>query len=93
MQRRPYPFITVSRYVCRPTVRNCPHCDRELSHSVNVAALRFLQFIRYEYLWEDGVAYKRPTKLSAPDYMDKLMNWVQARLDDESVFPHKIGTC
>jgi len=46
---------------------------------------------RYEYLWEDGVTYKRPTKLSAPDYVDKLMNWVQARLDDESVFPHKIG--
>lgn len=21
------------------------------------------------------------------------MNWVQARLDDETVFPHKIGTC
>ena len=47
--------------------------------------------IRYEYLWEDGVTYKRPTKLSAPDYVDTLMNWVQTRLDDESVFPHKIG--
>lgn len=45
----------------------------------------------YEYLWEDGIAYKRPTKLSAPDYVDTLMNWVQARLDDEAVFPHKIG--
>jgi MOB kinase activator 1 len=48
--------------------------------------------VSYEYLWEDGVTYKRPTKLSAPDYVDTLMNWVQARLDDETVFPHKIGT-
>jgi len=46
---------------------------------------------RYEYLWEDGVTYKRPTKLSAPDYVDALMNWVQNLLDDENVFPHKIG--
>lgn len=46
---------------------------------------------RYEYLWEDGVTYKRPTKLSAPDYVDALMNWVQSLLDDETVFPHKIG--
>jgi len=46
---------------------------------------------RYEYLWEDGVTYKRPTKLSAPDYVDALMNWVQTLLDDENAFPHKIG--
>jgi MOB kinase activator 1 len=47
---------------------------------------------RYEYLWEDGATYKRPTKLSAPDYVDALMNWVQGLLDDENIFPHKIGT-
>lgn len=46
---------------------------------------------RYEYLWEDGVTYKRPTKLNAPDYVDALMNWVQGLLDDEKVFPNKIG--
>jgi hypothetical protein len=47
---------------------------------------------RFEYLWEDGVKYKRPTKLAAPDYVDALMNWVQNLIDDESVFPNKIGT-
>ena len=47
--------------------------------------------ISYEYLWEDGSRYKRPTKLPAPDYVDALMNWAQALLDDESVFPHKFG--
>ncbi|KAG8935143.1 Mitotic exit network component [Tulasnella sp. 418] len=46
---------------------------------------------RYEYLWEDGVTYKRPTKLAAPVYIDNLMNWVQNLLDDESTFPSKIG--
>ncbi|KAF7355264.1 Mob1/phocein [Mycena sanguinolenta] len=46
---------------------------------------------RYEYLWEDGVKYKRPTKLAAPDYVDALMNWAQGLLDDEAVFPNKIG--
>lgn len=51
----------------------------------------FLIIGRYEYLWEDGVKYKRPTKLPAPEYVDTLMNWVQSQLDDESIFPNKIG--
>lgn len=46
---------------------------------------------RYEYLWEDGVKYKRPTKLPAPEYVDALMNWAQNILDDENIFPNKIG--
>lgn len=46
---------------------------------------------RYEYLWEDGVKYKRPTKLSAPQYVDTLMNWAQSLLDNETYFPNRIG--
>ncbi|KAG9317526.1 Mob1/phocein [Chiua virens] len=46
---------------------------------------------RYEYLWEDGIKYKKPTKLPAPEYVDALMNWTQNILDDENVFPNKIG--
>ncbi|KAJ3506039.1 hypothetical protein NLJ89_g7095 [Agrocybe chaxingu] len=46
---------------------------------------------RYEYLWEDGVKYRRPTKLPAPEYVDALMNWAQNLLDDEAVFPNRIG--
>jgi len=46
---------------------------------------------RYEYLWEDGVKYKRPTKLSAPEYVDTLMNWAQSLLDSEEYFPNQIG--
>lgn len=46
---------------------------------------------RYEYHWQDGVQYKKPTRLSAPDYVDALMNWVQGMLDDEAIFPSKVG--
>ena len=46
---------------------------------------------RYEYLWEDGAKYKRPTKLSAPEYVDTLMNWTQSLLDNEEYFPNQIG--
>lgn len=48
---------------------------------------------RYEYLWEDGVKYKRPTKLPAPEYVDALMNWAQNQLDDDKIFPNQIGVC
>lgn len=54
---------------------------------------RTLPFHRYEYLWEDGVKYKRPTKLPAPEYVDALMNWAQGLLDNEEIFPNKIGAC
>ncbi|CAI2172817.1 12843_t:CDS:2 [Funneliformis geosporum] len=44
---------------------------------------------QFEYYWSDG--FKKPTKLSAPDYVDHLMEWVQNQLDDEALFPSKIG--
>uniref|UniRef100_A0A0N5AND4 MOB kinase activator-like 2 n=1 Tax=Syphacia muris TaxID=451379 RepID=A0A0N5AND4_9BILA len=42
---------------------------------------------RYEYLWQDGVQFKKPTKLPAPDYICHLMDWIEARINDENVFP------
>ncbi|OJT09045.1 MOB kinase activator-like 1 [Trametes pubescens] len=46
---------------------------------------------RYEYLWEDGVRYKKATKLPAPEYVDALMNWAQGLLDNEDIFPSEMG--
>ena len=54
-------------------------------------ASKLSSYSRYEYLWEDGSRFKRPTKLPAPEYVDALMNWAQGLLDDESVFPNRIG--
>ncbi len=34
---------------------------------------------------------KKPIKCSAPKYIDYLMTWVQEQLDDENIFPSKIG--
>ena len=34
---------------------------------------------------------KKPIKCSAPKYIDFLMTWVQDQLDDETLFPSKIG--
>lgn len=46
---------------------------------------------KYEYHWCDGVTFKKPTKVSAPEYIDYLMTWIQGQLDDETIFPSKIG--
>lgn len=46
---------------------------------------------KYEYHWADGQTVKRPIKCSAPKYIDYLMTWVQDQLDDEALFPSKIG--
>ena len=46
---------------------------------------------KYEYHWADGQTVKKPIKCSAPKYIDYLMTWVQDQLDDENIFPSKIG--
>ena len=46
---------------------------------------------KYEYNWADGKTVKKPIKCSAPKYIDYLMTWVQDQLDDEALFPSKIG--
>ncbi|KIY97360.1 hypothetical protein MNEG_10601 [Monoraphidium neglectum] len=34
---------------------------------------------KFEYLWADGVKYKKPVRLSAPEYIDKLFDWVEVQ--------------
>ena len=46
---------------------------------------------RFEYLWADGVKVKEPQKLSAPDYIDALMTWVEEQLNDQAIFPLDVG--
>ena len=50
---------------------------------------------RYEYRWADGVLIKKPLEVSAPKYVEYLMDWIEGQLDDEAIFPQKIGvaTC
>jgi len=40
-----------------------------------------------EYLWKDGVNYKKPTKVSAPVYIDLLLTWVSEQISDPTLFP------
>ena len=42
---------------------------------------------RYEYLWKDGTKYPKATKVSAPEYVNLLMSWIESQLNDERIFP------
>lgn len=42
---------------------------------------------KFEYLWADGEKYPKPVQVSAPEYMNLLMDWVAFQVDDESLFP------
>lgn len=52
---------------------------------------RRLTYMRFEYLWQDNENYKKPTKMPAPTYIEHLMAWVQGQIDNEAVFPSRIG--
>jgi|UniRef100_A0AC35GVS4 hypothetical protein len=58
-------------------------CSRESCPTMSGGA-------RYEYLWQDGDRYKKPTKLPAPMYVNELMEWIELRINDEHVFPVSI---
>lgn len=42
---------------------------------------------KYEYLWADSEKHKSPVKVSAPRYIELLMDWVDRQLSDENIFP------
>lgn len=50
-----------------------------------------MAIIRYEYLWADGGKYKKPTPLPAPLYISNLMDWIEAQINNEEIFPTKQG--
>ena len=37
------------------------------------------------FLWCDGVKIRKPIAVSAPQYVDLLMTWVESQLNDEEV--------
>jgi MOB kinase activator 1 len=45
----------------------------------------FWALLQYEYLWADGVKYKKPVRLPAPEYIDKLFDWVEAQVGPENL--------
>jgi len=46
---------------------------------------------KYEYLWCDNQNYKKPTHLSAPQYISLLMEWIEKQINDENIFPVAVG--
>ena len=46
---------------------------------------------KYEYLWADGIKYKKPIKVSATEYVDLLMTWVEDMINNEQIFPMEEG--
>ncbi len=46
---------------------------------------------KFEYLWADGNKYKKPTKLPAPQYISLLMEWAEAQINNETLFPVSVG--
>eukprot|EP01084_Bolivina_argentea_P062397 114099_1 len=42
---------------------------------------------KYEYLWMDGIKYKKPMKFPAPKYINVMMTWVEEQLNNAQIFP------
>ena len=40
---------------------------------------------KYEYLWQDGIKFKKPTHLPASQYIEFLMDWIETQINDENI--------
>ncbi|GCB74229.1 MOB kinase activator 3C-like [Scyliorhinus torazame] len=47
--------------------------------------------LKYEYRWQDEHKYKKPTKVTAPRYINLLMDWIEALINNEDNFPTRVG--
>uniref|UniRef100_A0A4W3GQS6 MOB kinase activator 3C n=1 Tax=Callorhinchus milii TaxID=7868 RepID=A0A4W3GQS6_CALMI len=47
--------------------------------------------LKYEYRWQDEHKYKKPTKVTAPQYMNLLMDWIETLINNEENFPTRVG--
>jgi len=45
---------------------------------------------KYEYLWLDEKT-KKPVALPAPDYIGLLMEQIDSKIEDQSLFPASVG--
>jgi len=48
--------------------------------------------VSFQYRWADGVKVKKPISVSAPEYVEYLMAWVESQLNDEDIFPINYGS-
>ncbi|KAI9209897.1 cytokinesis-related protein [Polychytrium aggregatum] len=42
---------------------------------------------RYQYFWADGKTIIQPIQCTGPQYIEHLLAWIEAQLDDENTFP------
>lgn len=47
---------------------------------------------KFEYYWTDGDKYKKPTALTAPKYINLLMDWIDSLINSDAIFPTQMGT-
>eukprot|EP00271_Cylindrocystis_brebissonii_P013293 TRINITY_DN33016_c0_g1_i1.p1 TRINITY_DN33016_c0_g1~~TRINITY_DN33016_c0_g1_i1.p1 ORF type:complete len:213 (-),score=36.42 TRINITY_DN33016_c0_g1_i1:154-792(-) len=63
----------------------CEYCTNESCPTMSAGP-------KYEYRWADGVSIKKPLEVSAPKYVEYLMDWIEGQLDDETIFPQTPGS-
>lgn len=61
------------------------HCTDEACPKMNAGP-------GFEYLWANPEKKnQRPVKVSAPEYIHNLMEWIQTQLNNEQLFPSQMG--
>lgn len=55
-------------------------CHESWTKSEHFYSVLIHSSVQYEYLWADGIKYRKPVRLSAPQYMEKLFDWIEVQV-------------
>jgi len=75
------------RVIAAGVLRSAPSLSFAPFHCLRPSVSALYLLARWTYLWADGVIHKRPIKVSAQDYMQYMMTWVERQLDNPKKFP------
>ncbi len=56
--------------------------NEHLLYTVLSASQLCSLIMQYEYLWADGVKVKKPVRLTAPEYINALCDWIETQVRD-----------
>ena len=73
----------------------CPNMVHQYGSKVRIALNKTPwqhDLKRWDWRWQDNKKYKKPTQLSAVEYILNLMNWIEHELNDPVLFPDSKDT-
>jgi hypothetical protein len=67
-------------------VCSAQYIEEQVIAALTLIGVDFCVLWQYEYLWADGVRVKKPIRLTAPEYINALCDWIESQVGGHLAF-------